>query len=174
MFTRRELTLMTATAAVTFAVAAGGYAWAADAASAPPGSVAALGSVVFDWSAKDDKPTEVGKFRQIARSKTATLDELEMHVTTLQPGKASHPPHRHPNEELVILKEGTLEAVVDGKTQRVNAGSIIFNASNQLHGVKNVGQGPAVYYVINWSPPGSKKTTAAVAPAAPAPAAAAK
>jgi hypothetical protein len=51
--------------------------------------------------------------RQVVRQPTLTLDELEMHVTTLNPGLASHPPHKHTNEELLILKEGTLEALVD-------------------------------------------------------------
>jgi hypothetical protein len=27
---------------------------------------------------------------------------------------------------------------------------VIFNASNELHGIKNVGTGPATYHVINW------------------------
>jgi hypothetical protein len=31
-------------------------------------------------------------------------------------------------------------------------GSVIFNASNSLHGIRNVGTIPAVYHVINWSP----------------------
>jgi quercetin dioxygenase-like cupin family protein len=63
---------------------------------------------------------------------------------------ASHPPHRHPNEELVIIREGTVEALVNGEWKRVGPGSVIFNASNQLHGLRNVGSGPATYHVINW------------------------
>jgi len=29
---------------------------------------------------------------------------------------------------------------------------VVFNASNSLHGFRNVGTVPAVYHVINWSP----------------------
>jgi quercetin dioxygenase-like cupin family protein len=75
-------------------------------------------------------------------------------VTTLNPGMASHPPHQHANEELVIIREGTVEALVQGEWKRVGPGSVIFNASNQLHGLRNVGTGPATYHVINWSSPG--------------------
>jgi hypothetical protein len=32
----------------------------------------------------------------------------------------------------------------------VGPGSIIFQASNQLHNIKNVGDVPATYHVINW------------------------
>jgi quercetin dioxygenase-like cupin family protein len=109
-----------------------------------------LESTVFHWDALTAKPTDVGALRDVVRRRTATLAELEMHITTLNPGVTSHAPHRHPNEELVIVREGTLEAVVNGRTERVGPGSIIFNASNQLHGVRNVGDAPATYHVINW------------------------
>jgi hypothetical protein len=31
----------------------------------------------------------------------------------------SHPPHQHANEETIIVKEGTVEALVDGELKRV-------------------------------------------------------
>jgi len=114
-------------------------------------------SSVFDWNAISAKPTAVGSVRQFFRSPTATLDELECHVTTLNPGAQSHPPHKHPNEELVIVREGTVEVLMNGEWKRVGPGSVIFNASNQLHALRNVGTGPATYHVINWQSPGSKK-----------------
>ena len=108
-------------------------------------------SSAFDWNSIPVKQTAVGSTRSFFRTPTATLDELELHVTTLNPGQASHPPHQHPNEELVIIREGTIEALVQGEWKRVGPGSVIFNASNQLHGLKNVGDTPATYHVINWT-----------------------
>jgi XRE family transcriptional regulator, regulator of sulfur utilization len=109
-----------------------------------------MGSAAFDWNTIPVTKTNVGSVRSFFKARTATLDELELHVTTLNPGEASHPPHRHPNEELVIIREGTVEALVNGEWKRVGPGSVIFNASNQLHGLRNVGPGPATYHVINW------------------------
>jgi mannose-6-phosphate isomerase-like protein (cupin superfamily) len=108
-------------------------------------------SAVFDWNAVPAKQTNVGSVRQFFKAPTATLDMLELHVTTLNPGEASHPPHQHPNEELVIVKEGTVEALVNGAWKRAGPGFVIFNASNQLHGLRNVGSAPATYHVINWT-----------------------
>lgn len=107
-------------------------------------------SAIFDWNEVPVKHEEVRSVRQFFQAPTATLDELELHVSTLKPGDTSHAPHRHVNEELVIVKEGTVEALVNGEHKRVGPGSVIFNASNELHGIRNVGDGPATYHVINW------------------------
>jgi XRE family transcriptional regulator, regulator of sulfur utilization len=104
-------------------------------------------STVFDWSHLTTEPTETGARRTVMR---ATLDELEIHVTTLKPGAVSHPPHRHPEEELLIVKEGTVETLQNGVASRLGPGSIIFHASNDLHNIRNVGSTPATYHVIQW------------------------
>jgi XRE family transcriptional regulator, regulator of sulfur utilization len=114
------------------------------------GQAPALGPSVWDWAKLEAKATDVGALRDLVRQPTATLDELEMHVTTLNPGLSSHPPHTHPNEELVIIREGTVEVLNGGSWKRIGAGSVIFNASNSPHALRNVGDTPATYHVINW------------------------
>jgi quercetin dioxygenase-like cupin family protein len=111
---------------------------------------AIMHSQVIDWNEVPARKSDVRIVRQFFQAPTATLDELELHVTTLAAGEASHPPHQHPNEELVIIKEGTVEALVHGEWKRVGPGSVIFNASNEWHALRNVGEGPATYHVINW------------------------
>lgn len=139
MITRRDIAVALFTLAATCGVAA-------IAQQAP----AAMHSSSFDWQTMTAKETAYGAVRSVVRSPTATLAELEMHVTTLNAGQTSHAPHQHANEELIILKEGTLETLSLGEWKRIGPGSIIFNASNDLHGVRNVGTGPAVYHVVNW------------------------
>lgn len=115
-----------------------------------------LGPTVFHWDEMQAKKTATGEVRSLYKGPTATVDQLEMHVSTLNPGLESHPPHRHVNEELIILREGQCETLSDGKWIKVEAGSVVFNASNSLHGFRNIGTSPAVYHVINWSPNKSK------------------
>ena len=138
MVTRRDLVV----AAVAVALGAGVQA----ARQNPP----VLGSTLFEWTAMKDQPTNVGSVRNVVRQPTATLAELEMHITTLKPGVASHDPHQHVNEELIIIREGTVEVFMDGTWKPTGPGSIVFNASNQLHTIRNVGTTPAMYHVINW------------------------
>ncbi|MGA7339673.1 MAG: cupin domain-containing protein [Terracidiphilus sp.] len=111
-----------------------------------------LGPTVFHWDEMKWTKTHVGAVSSLCKQPTATLDQLEMHVSSLDPGLESHPPHRHVNEELIILKEGQCETLSNGVWVKVEAGSVVFNASNSLHGFRNVGATPAVYHVINWSP----------------------
>ena len=123
-----------------------------------------LDSIAWQWNDLAVKKTDVGELRHVVRQPTRTLEELEMHITTLNPHTASHPPHTHPNEEMVILKEGTLQAHVNGKEVVVKPGGILFYASMQPHAVQNIGDTPATYYVINWSTEKSKKIPAKPAP----------
>ena len=117
-----------------------------------------LGPTVFEWDQMQFHTTPVGAVAPLCKQPTATLDQLEMHVGKLNPGTASHPPHRHVNEELIIIREGDCETLSDGKWVKVGPGSVVFNASNSLHGFRNIGTTEAVYHVINWSP---NKTMAA-------------
>jgi quercetin dioxygenase-like cupin family protein len=111
-----------------------------------------LGPTVFHWNEMKPVANAVGSQAKLCQQPTATVDQLEMHVSTLNPGQMSHPPHRHVNEELIVLREGLCETLSNGEWVRVEAGSVVFNASNSLHGFRNVGPWPAVYHVINWSP----------------------
>jgi XRE family transcriptional regulator, regulator of sulfur utilization len=145
MLTRRDLTV----AAVAAAVTLGGV-------GALNARTEILGSRVFDWNDFKVEATETGSTRKVIQQPTATLDELEIHITTLNPGETPHAPHRHPDEELLIVKEGTVESLVNGELKRVGPGSVIFQAANQLHSIRNVGSTPATYHVIKWNSPGMK------------------
>ena len=114
-------------------------------------------STVYPWSTTDTKPNDWGAVRQVMRTPTPTLDELEIHISTLGAGKSPHAPHQHEHEELLIVKDGTLETFQSGATRRVGPGGIIFQASNELHNVTNVGSTPATYFVIGWTVPTAAK-----------------
>ena len=111
-----------------------------------------LGPHVFAWDQVQFRKTATGEVASLCKQPTATVDQIEMHVSKLNPGTASHPPHRHVNEELIIIREGDCETLSDGNWIKVGPGSVVFNASNSLHGFRNIGTTMAVYHVINWSP----------------------
>ena len=146
MITRRELAIACLASMTTLAVA-----WAQT--KDQPKQI--IKSAVFDVDKLPSQPGKYGSRKSVFDGKTTMLDMLECHTSTVNPGEETHPPRPQVDEELVIVKEGTLETVVDGKTVRVNPGSVIFAASNDPHGVKNVGETPATYYVIRWTAAGA-------------------
>lgn len=142
MITRRDLlvatvTIFTAAAVMTFAQSAG---------------KPVMHSTVFNWADLKVSTTKMGERRAVFDAPTPTLSNFECHITTLNPGEEPHAPHRHADEELMIVKEGTLAALQGDKTNIVAAGGIIFEASNELHGLRNIGTNRATYFVIKYVP----------------------
>jgi quercetin dioxygenase-like cupin family protein len=68
----------------------------------------------------------------------------------LKPGMTPHPPHEHPEEEFMVVTEGTGEIFVDGKTTAAGPGSMMYCAANKLHGIKNTGKTPLLFYFYKW------------------------
>jgi XRE family transcriptional regulator, regulator of sulfur utilization len=148
MITRRDLFV----AAVSISVAVAGMALA-DVKDKP-----VMHSCVFNWDDLKPVPTKTGERRTVFDAPTPALAEFECHITTLDPGQSPHQPHHHPEEELMVLKEGTVEALQGGKTNIVTAGGIIFEASNEEHGLKNIGTNRATYFVFKFAPHDLGKT----------------
>lgn len=140
--TRRDLVVT----AVSISLTAAGFAFA------QAGGKPMMHSCIFNWADLKPVPTKMGSRRGVFDAPTPTLSNFECHITTLNPGEAPHPPHHHADEELMIVKEGTLAALQGDRTNIVTAGGIIFEASNELHGLRNVGTNPAVYFVLKWVP----------------------
>jgi quercetin dioxygenase-like cupin family protein len=117
----------------------------------------AIPSFVYDWLTRPAEPTPVGVRRPMCDAPSGTTDRLAIHATTLNPGQKAHEPHRHPEEELIIVKEGTLRAMLNDQAFMLHAGSVFFIAPNDLHGTTNIGDGQATYYVIRWWTPATGK-----------------
>ena len=89
-----------------------------------------------------------GTSRAVFDGVTHSGFHVDLHETELAPGAAPHAAHRHEHEEIVMLREGKLEVTIEGKVTIVGPGSVVYAASNEMHGWKNIGTTKAQYFVI--------------------------
>ena len=151
MLTHREFTLVLLTALTTTGLAV----------QAQSDKTSVMTSTAVEWNSLEVKTNATGSSRKFFEGHTATLDLLECHASTLNPGATNHVILKRPNDEIIIVKEGTIEAFVGDKWVRVGPGSVIFNAANVPQSMRNVGDGPATYHVIMFRPLATPKQPAA-------------
>ena len=80
-------------------------------------------------------------------------------MAVLDSGASPHPPHRHPEEEFLIIADGTGEIECDGKTTQVGPGAIMYCAGDVLHGITNTGKVSMTFYWSKWMARGASITS---------------
>jgi mannose-6-phosphate isomerase-like protein (cupin superfamily) len=87
-------------------------------------------------------------FRPVLEGELHTGAYIELHESALVPGAMPHPAHHHVHEEMFLVREGSLEVTIAGKSSRLDPGSVAYVASNQEHGIRNAGTTEAQYFVL--------------------------
>lgn len=150
--TRRDV-LQTLPVASASLLAAFSALAAAETASAQQDDLPMLPSKAWTFEElKVEKSPNGAEFRAILRGKLANGEILEVHETMLPPGGMPHPAHHHVHSEMWLVREGTVEFNVMGKKKNIGPGGLAFVASNEEHGVTNVGKTPAKYFVVAIGP----------------------
>lgn len=106
---------------------------------------------VYHWNQLEAIKEDTRVRRQILEGSTTSLVHFEVHSSTLEPGKAPHPPHTHADlEELMIVKEGTVKITINGTSKILGAGSIAFAMPGDEHGIENAGNTEATYLILKY------------------------
>ena len=132
---RRDLALL-----VPALFAAGSAAQAAERKKLP--------SMTYEFEDLPVKKNGENRGREVFDGLNHSGFQVDIHETELAPGLAPHAPHRHVHEEILMIREGTLEITIEGKVTMATPGSVVYVASNDFHGWKNAGTGRAHYFVL--------------------------
>jgi mannose-6-phosphate isomerase-like protein (cupin superfamily) len=121
-------------------------------AASAEGEVEVLPSKAYLWDSLPvhKNPATGMESRNVFKGALHTGAVVGLHLSSLPPGQMPHPPHHHVNEEMMLVREGTLDATVSGHTTRIGPGSVFYVASNEEHGIKNAGDIMAQYFVIEF------------------------
>ncbi|HEV2492888.1 MAG TPA: cupin domain-containing protein [Terriglobia bacterium] len=87
-------------------------------------------------------------FRPVLDGELHTGAYIELHESDLAPGAMPHPAHHHLHEEMFLIREGSVEVTIAGKSSSLGPGSVAYVASNQEHGIRNAGTTDAQYFVL--------------------------
>lgn len=132
-----------------------GWAWREVVLAQEAKSIVGSKTVIVDDVAmsvyKDDGKT-VGKVGVYFDGPTELCSSLVTGRFVIDPGKSPHPPHVHPDEEILIVESGHGSIFVDGKTTKIGPGSVMFSAPNVPHNITSDGPEPVVFYFMKWLP----------------------
>ena len=91
-----------------------------------------------------------GELRIYYDGPTDQLKHMTAGSLRLNAGATPHPPHKHQEEEFMVITEGTGEISVEGKITKVAPGTMMYCAANKLHGIVNTGKTPLLFYFYKW------------------------
>ena len=115
-----------------------------------PRAEASVADAVLDPAKAELRREPFGDLRVYFSGSTEQLSGMEAGSLELKPGMTPHPPHQHPEEEIMVITEGAGEISLNGKVSKCSAGSVMFCAAGHLHGIVNTGKTTLTFYYFKW------------------------
>jgi mannose-6-phosphate isomerase-like protein (cupin superfamily) len=117
----------------------------------PLPAAAKLPNVIVDETRAKLTREPFGDLKIYFDGPTDQLKAMTAGSLRLNAGATPHPPHKHPEEEFMVVTEGTGEISVNGAITKVRPGSMMYCAGNALHGIVNTGKSSLLFYFYKWS-----------------------
>ncbi len=81
---------------------------------------------------------------------TEQLKALSVGSLQLKGGQSPHPPHAHPEEEILLVADGRCEISIGDKITKAGPGCVMYVGANHVHGITNTSNAPMTFYYIKW------------------------
>jgi (S)-ureidoglycine aminohydrolase len=108
-------------------------------------------ATAHNWKNLSVEKTKEGLSRKIYKGSSIAFDYTEASAITLK-SKKSTSSIQVPEgfEELLIIKEGTLQITLDGKSETLGTGSVVVAFAGSEYKIKNSDKSNSTYYSIRW------------------------
>lgn len=108
-------------------------------------------SVILSESDVQTSPGAWGTFYAYFAEDTHSLKPVLVGVAKIKAGQEVHPPHRHADEEYLMVTKGRGEWYLNGETRPAKEGDILFARAWDYHGVKAAEDSPLEFVVFKYS-----------------------
>lgn len=81
---------------------------------------------------------------------TDQLKAMTAGSLTLKAGMTPHPPHKHPEEEFMLVTDGHCDISVDGEVTQCGPGALMYCAADKLHAIVNTTKKPMTFFFFKW------------------------
>jgi quercetin dioxygenase-like cupin family protein len=102
-------------------------------------------------------PTKPWRPYRIFNGATADLQSITCHASVLKHKQCPHPPHRHIEEEILIVLDGEVDVILPdmpdstgNDRRRLKPGQFVYYPSNFAHTLETVSEQPASYMMFKW------------------------
>jgi len=116
----------------------------------PAAAGAKLPNTALDASSARVSHEPFGELAIYFEGATDQIGSMTAGSLRLKPGMSPHPPHTHPEEEFMVITEGTGEIIIEDKTTKAAPGTMMYCAGGKLHGITNTGKGSLLFYFYKW------------------------
>ena len=108
-------------------------------------------SAIISQSQSNTDTADWGTFHAYFTEETHVLKPVLVGVAKLKAGEQIHPPHRHADEEYLMVTEGRGTWSLNGETRDAKKGDILFARAWDYHGITAAPDSPLEFVVFKYS-----------------------
>lgn len=107
-------------------------------------------SDVYPWNDSPVVKTDYGSIRSIVKGMATDFQSMDISAITLERGKAEEATSHADSEEMIIVKDGSLNITINGESKTVGRGSVAIVMPGDKHTCANAAEGETTYYALRY------------------------
>ncbi len=109
-----------------------------------------ISSQVITWDSMPITERPLANYRKVLESTTPSLSLFKVHATTQFPKNMPRDLYNQANEEMIIVKEGTLHVMINNESKNLGPGSVALIMPDDMRSLRNYSDKNVVYYVFQF------------------------